>query len=160
MAAERWLLTTLTRLMLCLLVASPVHAQPVPMLQAHLPDGAVLAALPLPDGHEACLHWSHSVSGGPVVDCFANHGGQLLLSRSYLHDFAAGLGEIPGRGVLETAPEGGYWITGIDEVLAEDGLLLRIGRGRVDHRLIGAGETLYLSRMAPGALVRLKLTGP
>ena len=81
----------------------------------------------------------------------------MVLTRSYLHDFAAGLGDIAGRGRLEPAEGGGYWIEGIDEDIRDNALPLRIGAPRVGHVLGSAGQTLALSAIAPGARVTLRL---
>jgi hypothetical protein len=89
-----------------------------------------VGAHPLP----VCLVWNHSVSGGLVADCLDADGDMLILRRSYLHDFAAGLGEVPGRGHLRPDPRGGYWIEGIDQSLPS-GLALRVGGPAVAHRL-------------------------
>ena len=120
--------------------------------------GETLLALPAPPGAEWCLRWSHSVTGGAVADCFRNEGGRMVLDRSYLHDFAAGLGEVPGRGTLRPAEEGGYWIEGIDEAIPGDALPLRVGQPRVGHRITLGGETHDLSARAAGRRVVLRLT--
>lgn len=124
------------------------------------PDSEPIGALPMPEGTEICLHWSHSVTGGDVIDCFENRGGRLTLVRSFLHDFAAGLGTVEGRGTLAPAAGGGYWITGIDEALPRDRLTLRVGRAQVGHRLVGPEGMLALSELAPGTLVALTLAPP
>lgn len=114
---------------------------------------AVIAEAPLPEGAEWCLSWNHSVTGGAVADCFVNEEGTMVMERSYLHDFAAGLGDVPGRGTIRPAAEGGYWIEGIHEVV--DPLVLRVGRPSTDHR-IRAGDTLIpLSRRVPGERVTI-----
>ncbi|MGP9790476.1 DUF1850 domain-containing protein [Roseinatronobacter sp. NSM] len=126
----------------------------------HLQDarGAVLAQLPMPADTEICLRWAHSVTGGAVADCFENRAGQLTLTRSYLHDFAAGLGEVAGRGTLVAAQGGGYWIVGIDEALFDNSLTLRVGSEHVGHRLTAAGHDLaLLDHVDHGARVRLQL---
>lgn len=120
----------------------------------------VLAELPLPDGVEACLSWHHSVTGGPVADCFAIREGRLVLTRSYLHDYAAGLGEVPGRGTVRPAAEGGYWIDDIDEPLPADGLTVRIGPAAVGHRLRAGAATVDLSALAAGQRLRLSAHSP
>ena len=120
-------------------------------------DGPLLR-LPAPEGAEWCLHWNHSVTGGAVADCFANEGGRMVLTRSYLHDFAAGLGEVAGRGTVRSAPEGGYWIENMDEPIAGDALVLRVGRPAVDHRLRIGGTEHGLSDIAAGRRVTLRLT--
>ncbi len=147
------------RLILAALFLSSA-AQAEPVLQVTLAEGDVLGALPLPEGREACLHWAHSVTGGAVADCFENRDGQLVLVRSYLHDFAAGLGETAGRGHLVSAKGGGYWIEDIDAPMTANALDLRIGALAVDHRLSAGGETLALSRLAPSQRAQLSLIFP
>lgn len=127
------------------------------VLKVRLASGEVLAEWPMEEGHEVCLTWFHSVTGGDVADCFVNDAGRLVLMRSYLHDFAAGLGESPGRGTLSPAPGGGYWIEGIGEVMPGNALALRIGGAAVDHRLALDGKSLALSVLAPGQAARLFL---
>lgn len=134
--------------------ASPVAAD---TLKVRLASGELLAEWPMDEGSEACLTWAHSVTGGRVEDCFVNHDGRLVLMRSYLHDFAAGLGEMPGRGTLVSAREGGYWIEGIAEPLPGNALPLRIGAREVDHRLTLGAHSLALSAVAPGEAARLVL---
>ena len=137
-----------------LLSALPLRAEPFLEITV---EGRVLRTLPLPQGQELCLSWAHSVTGGEVADCFENRAGHLLLTRSYLHDFAAGLGEVAGRGQLVAAPGGGYWIEGMDEPLPGNSLTLRIGAPRVGHVLRGARHQIDLSAKAPGARARLTL---
>ncbi|WP_071797546.1 DUF1850 domain-containing protein [Natronohydrobacter thiooxidans] len=136
-------------------LAAPAMADPV--LRVDLASGDVLAEWPMPEGREACLTWAHSVTGGKVADCFTQQDGQLLLARSYLHDFAAGLGEVAGRGRITPAPEGGYWIEEMAEPIAENALSLRIGAPSVDHRLTLGQKTLSLSQRAAGQAARLRL---
>ena len=140
-----------------LAVVSPGAAWSEPAaLVVSEPDGAVLAELPLaPDGRW-CLSWAHSVTGGAVADCFRVEGGVMLLERSFLHDFAAGLGTLPGRGTLHSAEGGGYWIEGIDTPLPDATLPLRVGRTAVDHSLSSGAHSLALSRLAPGQRVLIR----
>lgn len=116
------------------LFAMPASAQPVLQILSQNMD--VIDTLPLPEGEEICLRWNHSVTGGAVADCFENRAGQFLLTRSYLHDYAAGLGEVPGRGHVRPASDGhGYWIEGMDDPLPENTLPLRSGGPAVGHHL-------------------------
>ncbi len=138
----------------------PAFAMAEPVLEVRMPSGALLGALPMPAASDICLHWAHSVTGGSVADCFENRDGRLTLTRSYLHDFAAGLGEMPGRGRLVSAPQGGYWITDIGAPLPDDRLDLRVGSARVGHRLVAEGSALDLSRIAPRQRVRVSLVFP
>lgn len=118
---------------------------------------ADLVTLPFAERSEICLRWSHSVTGGPVADCFENRAGTLTLTRSYLHDFAAGLGEVAGRGTIAPAPNGGYWITGMDEALPGNRLTLRVGPASVGHRIDHPGGTLDLTALAANQRVTLTL---
>lgn len=140
-----------------LVLAAATAALAADVLEVTGEGGAVLARLPLDAGADWCLRWNHSVTGGAVADCFARDGGRMVLRRSYLHDFAAGLGHIPGRGTQRPDPSGGYWIEDINESLPPEGLLLRVGPARVDHRIETPAGTLGLSALAPGKRVRLRL---
>lgn len=143
-------------LALCLCVgAGPVLAKP--LLEIVAENDTVIGTLDFAPGQEICLTWSHSVTGGKVADCFENRRNALVLTRSYLHDFAAGLGEVEGRGTIAPAPEGGYWITGIDETIPDNALTLRIGTSRVGHVLSNGAQTFALSDIAAGARVLLRL---
>jgi hypothetical protein len=140
---------------LAILLASPVCAESV--LDVRLGSGEVLAQWPMAEGQELCLTWAHSVTGGKVADCFTNTAGQFMLMRSYLHDFAAGLGEVAGRGTLRPAQGGGYWIEGIEEAMPENTLLLRIGAAPVGHILQLGAKHLALSQLAPNQPARIIL---
>ncbi|MDL4863928.1 DUF1850 domain-containing protein [Halomonas elongata] len=103
-------------------------------------DGRSLVNLPMPEGAGWCLAWNHSVEGFAVHDCYRNVGGHMVLERSHLPDFAAGLDHIPGRGRQVSDGQGGYWIEDIDEPVPGDRYRLRVGAMRVDHRLVRHGE--------------------
>lgn len=138
------------------LAASAGHAESV--LRVERAGGGLLAEAPAPEGTQWCLRWRHSVTGGAVADCFANLTGRMVLTRSFLHDFAAGLGTVEGRGGrLVSAPGGGYWIEDIAEPIPGDALALRIGSARVDHRLEIGGRESALSIIAPGERVFIRL---
>lgn len=137
-----------------LFAGGPAVAQPALVVET---AGAPLGELPFQQGAEICLRWNHSVTAGAVADCFENVAGQLTLTRSYLHDFAAGLGEVAGRGRIAPAATGGYWITGIAEMIPNNSLAVRVGPAAVDHTLTGTDHSLPLSRNAPDTAVRLTL---
>jgi hypothetical protein len=126
------------------------------VLHVEGPQGTLVEA-EVGDGAEWCLWWNHSVTGGAVADCFVNAAGRMILARSYLHDFAAGLGTIEGRGTLHSAPGGGYWIEGMNEPVANDMLVLRVGSIAVDHRLRIGEDEYGLSAQAAGKRVSLRL---
>ncbi|WP_422073501.1 DUF1850 domain-containing protein [Tranquillimonas rosea] len=142
-----------TAALTCLLWPGALHAA---TLEVQAPDRTLLS-VEVAEGEEWCLKWHHSVTGGRVADCFVNTGGHMVLEKSYLHDFAAGLGEVQGRGTLVPAEGRGYWITGIDERIAGDTLVLRVGRRSVGHHLTIGGADHRLSEQAAGERVTLRL---
>jgi hypothetical protein len=137
------------------LAAGPVVGQPV-LQVIDAASGQEIARLAAPEDGEWCLTWAHSVTGGAVADCFALRGGRFLLTRSFLHDVAAGLGDLPGRGQMRAAEGGGYWIEHIDEALPAGGLRLRIGPQHVGHALTSPAGSLALSGIAAGRRVILR----
>ncbi len=138
-----------------LLLTAPA-ASAGPMLEVLGSADEVLARLPLVRDGAFCLAWRHSVTGGAVADCFAvGAGGTLTLERSFLHDFAAGLGHLPGRGRQRAAEGGGYWIEGIGERLAGDRVVLRVGPPAVGHALTAGDRRIDLSALAAGRRVTL-----
>ena len=119
-------------------------------------DGRCLLFLPLAEGEPLDLTWRHSVDGILVRDRFTRDGGLLLLSASYTPFFAAGLGEITGRGrVVGTAGQG-LAIVDLNEPLP-DGLPLRVGGPDVAHRLHHRGRRHDLSIRAAHRLLRLQV---
>lgn len=123
-------------------------------------DGKTLVSLPMPDGEGWCLEWNHSVEGFPVLDCYRHREGRMVLARSHLPDFAAGLDHIPGRGRQVSDGEGGYWIEAIDEPVPGNAYRLRVGAMRVNHRLVMDGERISLSRLAENRRVTIRLIQP
>jgi hypothetical protein len=122
-------------------------------------DGSEIARLAVPEGAGWCVLWRHSVQGFEVSDCYENRGGHMVLVRSHLPDFAAGLDHIPGRGRQVSDGQGGYWILDIDEPVPGDAYVLRPGRAPVDHRLRVGDQTVSLSQAAPRERVRIELSG-
>ena len=140
----------------CLILAGlPSLAQGALVVETQA--GLEIGQMAFAPGQDICLTWAHSVTGGPVADCFGNKDGTLTLTRSYLHDFAAGLGEVAGRGTLRSASGGGYWIDDIDEPIPGNSLRLRVGAPRVGHVLTDGTQRLNLSARAAGAGVVLRL---
>ncbi|SFP77671.1 hypothetical protein SAMN04488047_112136 [Tranquillimonas alkanivorans] len=140
-----------------LFVTLTCAAAPADVLRVEGPGGAPLFEHAAPEGAEICLSWNHSVTGGAVADCFVNDGGRMVLMRSYLHDFAAGLGEVQGRGTLRSAEGGGYWIEDMNDPIPDNRLPLRVGRPSTDHRLRIGGDEYKLSQIAAGERVVLHL---
>ena len=145
-------------ILLLLAVASRVAAQPaiVTGLEVLTVEGTPLAQMPVPHDTEVCLHWQHSVTFGKVIDCFVIQAGQMILTRSYLHDFAAGLGHLPERGQQRPAERGGYWIEAINEAVPGNRLLLRVGSPQVGHRLHVGNRMVDLSAVAAGQRLILR----
>jgi len=141
-----------------LLLALPAGAQ-AGMLTATRADGTEIAHLPVPEGAGWCVLWRHSVRGFEVSDCYENRGGQMVLTRAHLPDFAAGLDHVPGRGRQVSDGQGGYWILDIDEVVPGGAYILRPGGPEVDHRLQLGDRVVSLSAAAPRERVTIALTG-
>lgn len=77
----------------------------------------------------------------------------MLLTATHTPAFDAGLGHIPGRGRLESDGEGGYWIRGIDEPVAGNAYLMRVGSLQVNHRIVHDDVSYSLSEQAAGKRV-------
>lgn len=123
-------------------------------------DGERLISLPMPEGEGWCLEWNHSVEGFPVLDCYRHREGRMVLERSHLPDFAAGLDHIPGRGRQVSDGNGGYWIEAIDEPVPGNAYRLRVGSMRVDHRLVIDDTRVSLSSLAANQRVTVRLSLP
>jgi len=122
-------------------------------------DGREIARFDVTAGEGWCVLWRHSVQGFEVEDCYENREGRMVLVRSHLPDFAAGLDHIPGRGIQLSDGEGGYWIEDLDEPVPGDAYILRPGSRAVDHRLKVGDRVVSLSEAAPRKRVRIALTG-
>ncbi len=123
-----------------------------------LESGREIARFDIPDGAGWCVLWHHSVQGFEVEDCYENRNGNMVLVRSHLPDFAAGLDHIPGRGIQTSDGEGGYWIENIDEAVPGNAYILRPGKAHVDHRLRVGDRAVSLSQAAPRERVKIELT--
>lgn len=117
----------------------------------------VLASVPMPVGARWCILWNHSVQGFEVEDCYENRDGRMVLVRSHLPDFAAGLDHIPGRGRQISDGMGGYWIEDIDEAVPGNAYILRPGRPAVNHRLRTVSTEISLTALAERARVSIAL---
>lgn len=143
-----------------LMVACSASAAEEARLEVLDEAGETLVSLPMPEGEGWCLEWNHSVEGFPVLDCYRHHEGRMVLARSHLPDFAAGLDHIPGRGRQVSDGEGGYWIEDIDEPVPGNAYRLRVGAMRVDHRLVVEASRISLSRLAADEGVTIRLATP
>ncbi len=121
-------------------------------------DGTVLFQTEIANADSWCVLWRHSVQGFEVADCYLNRAGDMVLDRSHLPDFAAGLDHIPGRGVQLSDGMGGYWIEDLNEPVPGNAYILRPGSMKVDHRLQIGDEIFSLSAHAARKRVRIALT--
>jgi hypothetical protein len=144
----------LAALLLLLAAVTATHAAELVAIRE---DGTEIARLPVPDGTGWCVLWHHSVRGFEVSDCYENRDGRMVLVRSHLPDFAAGLDHIPGRGRQVSDGNGGYWIIDINEPVPGDAYVLRPGAGAVNHRLQVGDSVVSLSAIAPRERVRIML---
>lgn len=137
------------------LAALPVQAG---QLVISLADtGQELARLAIADHARWSILWHHSVDGYEVEDIYENRAGAMVLVRSHLPDFGAGLGHIPGRGRQVSDGQGGYWIEDIDEPVPGSAYVLRPGRAAVNHRLRTPDAEISLTALAEHARVRIAL---
>ncbi|MGM0700902.1 MAG: DUF1850 domain-containing protein [Pseudomonadota bacterium] len=147
----------LPALLSCLSVVA--MADPAPArLEVLDADGEPLVALAMPEGSRWCLEWNHSVEGFAVLDCYRHDDGRMVLERSHLPDFAAGLDHVLGRGRQVSDGQGGYWIEDIDEPVPGNAYRLRVGSMRVDHRLVVDTRRISLSALAEGERVTVRLS--
>ncbi len=145
-------------LLAILAVAAATDPADAAMLTATTEGGRQIAAFEMAEGDGWCVVWRHSVKGFEVSDCYENRGGDMVLVRSHLPDFAAGLDHIPGRGIQMSDGQGGYWIEDIDEAVPGNAYVLRPGAGIVNHRLRSADAEISLSDQAPRSRVTIALT--
>ena len=109
------------------LLLSPTVTHADTLTATVIDTGAEIFRAEVPDGARWCVLWHHSVQGFEVEDCYENRAGRMVLVRSHLPDFAAGLDHIPGRGRQVSDGRGGYWIEDLDEAVPGDAYVLRPG---------------------------------
>lgn len=144
---------------LALLLSALVSSSHAETLVALRESGEEIARFEVANGSEWCVLWHHSVQGFEVSDCYENRDGRMVLVRSHLPDFAAGLDHIPGRGRQVSDGQGGYFILGIDEAVPGNAYVLRPGAGPVNHRLAVGDRQVSLSALAAHERVTIALTG-
>ncbi len=121
-------------------------AWPVTVLQVGVERlGSVF--FPVREGSVVELEWIHSVSAIPVREVFEVAGGELWLEETHNPWFAAGLGEISGRG--RTVAEGDHAVAIVDIHERAEEMVLRIGNPEIHHTIRVAGRQCDLSRLAP-----------
>ncbi|WP_447042987.1 DUF1850 domain-containing protein [Vreelandella sp. H-I2] len=143
--------------------ASPASATALMRLAVVTEQGDVLVDEAMPSGSRWCIKWQHSVEHFTVLDCYRNAEGVMQLERSHQPDFAAGLGHIFGRGEQVSDGKGGYWINAINEPVANNRYVLRVGSPTVNHRVVwpdGEHPAVSLSEYAAGQRVTIQLVAP
>ncbi len=121
-------------------------AWPVTVLQVGV-EGRGPVFFPVRDGALAELTWVHSVSAIPVREVFRVEGGELWLEETHNPWFAAGLGEVAGRG--RTVAEANHAVAIVDLHERAEGMALRIGSPEIHHTVRVSGRSCDLSRLAP-----------
>lgn len=140
---------------LTLVLAAPAGAAELVVTLAG--TGQELARLSVPEGGRWSVLWHHSVDGYEVEDIYEDRDGAMLLVRSHMPDFGAGLGHLPGRGRQVSDGDGGYWVEDIDEPVPGNAYILRPGRPAVNHRLRTAEAEVSLTELAEHRRVRIAL---
>lgn len=151
----------LLRLFITTLLLAPLSvmaAEPISAYQLQVRDGSnrLIDHFTIQQ-QQWCLHWNHSVVGIAVQDCFRVDNDRLILDHSWQPDFAAGLGHFEGRGTFSEHPQGGYLIRDINEPVANNTLLLRVGSPAVAHTLVSGEDHMNLSEIAAGQRIYLQL---
>lgn len=143
--------------------ASSVSASMSMRLTVVTEQGEALVDEVAPAGSRWCIQWNHSVKLFTVLDCYRNAAGVMQLERSHQPDFAAGLGHTEGRGEQVSDGQGGYWINAINEPVADNRYVLRVGSPAVNHRVVwpdGEHPPVSLSESASGQRVTIQLIEP
>lgn len=113
-------------------------------------DGRVLALLP---GQHVTISYVHSIDGLPIEEDLRAEDGHLIVERTRLVQFGAGMGQVVGEG--HGRAEGRWWV--VDDLDRDVGpeVLLRVGAEGVDHRIRTSRTELALSQCLPGRRVRV-----
>jgi len=119
---------------------------PVPGMLLRV-NGRPVAWLPLADGEQVALTWVHSVSSIVVKEVFRYQNGTLYFMETHNPWFAAGLGEVPGRG--RVVSEAGHAVAIVDIREPAWDLVFRLGAPEIDHTLWYRGRPFRLSRCYP-----------
>ncbi|WP_457636569.1 DUF1850 domain-containing protein [Oceanithermus sp.] len=118
-------------------------------------DGYGQLRFPVSEGQRVELTWIHSVSAIPVQEVFRVRDGELVLMETHNQWFAAGLGEIAGRG--RTVAEKNHAVAIVDINEPADGMILRIGSPQIHHTLITGRVRCDLSALAPHKRARFEV---
>ncbi len=145
------------KFLFCLLVSVSFALAQEPYLKVQL-DGSSIVFISLKEQPCWIMRWNHSVTGILVSDYYCFLKGQMLLTDSHTPSFDAGLGHIPDRGTLVSDGFHGYFIFDIDEAVANNEYLLRVGGMRVNHRIEHNGKIYSLSEQAANKRVSVSVS--
>lgn len=99
------------------------------------------------------LSYIHSIDGLPIEEDLRVTEGELVVERTRLKQFGAGMGHIDGEG--QGRADGDWWV--VDDLERDIGsqMHLRAGATRIDHRITSAEHELRLSVCLPGERITI-----
>lgn len=99
------------------------------------------------------LSYIHSIDGLPIEEDLRVTEGELVVERTRLKQFGAGMGHIAGEG--QGHADGDWWV--VDDLERDIGsqMHLRAGATRIDHRMTSAEHELRLSACLPGERITI-----
>lgn len=100
--------------------------------------GATLYSMPVHDGSEFAIRYTHSVALTPVTDYFFIRNNSIWLDKTEYQDFGAGLPHTPEPGQQMRAENGKLSISGYNRDLGS--FQLRVGRVAGHKLLIRSGD--------------------
>lgn len=102
------------------------------------------------------LSYVHSIDRLPIEEDLRVDDGELVVERTRLRQFGAGMGHIAGEG--HGHAEGDWWV--VDDLERGIGhqMHLRAGATRIDHRITAADHELALSVCLPGERITISAT--
>lgn len=119
-------------------------------------SGDVLLCLPLADGEQFSIRFTHSVNLSDVTDLIARDGRQLVCRSTQFSAYGAGIPDLSdGIGTTFSMGEDGFVLSGIDKVQETIPILLQTVP---HHRLLYRGRQLdLLERFGSGTLIELRM---
>lgn len=116
-------------------------------------NGSNLISIPIGPRESFTIRYIHSVDISPVHEVFyVDETKGIVIKETYFKVFGAGMGHWPERGRIV---EQDGWIFIKDMNIAIGEFYLRVGAPSVDHTILIKGQEIHLSRMIPGARVRI-----
>ncbi len=120
-------------------------------------SGKVLAYIPLSEGDQFQMKYTHSIHLSDVVESYVVTKDQEIKQFELMYeDFAIGMPENASEGETFEHSDGKYYLKNMDKIFPS--FDLRIGKVRANHTLIvGKNEYPLSHYMEPGTWVRLKI---